>query len=144
MLVYTHQKNIAQVFILERYFFVSIYPAAIPGTYLAVFLVAVLQLCWWHRVKEYAVCWLIAKMPMLIGESWSRDSKKKVMKPWQIVTGWNFMPLTANCAWQTLPTQSNSSALSSRFLHQRQSLSRYGWHRWQALVWNKCRIRKRA
>ena len=45
MLVYTRQKNIAQVFILERYFFVSIYPAAIPGTYLAVFLVAVLQLC---------------------------------------------------------------------------------------------------
>ena len=78
-----------------------------------------------YIVKEYAVCWLIAKMPMLIGENWSRDSKKKVMKPWQIVTGWNFMPLTANCAWQTLPTQSNSSALSSRFLHQRQSLSRY-------------------
>ena len=45
MLVYIHQKNIAQVFILERYFFVSIYPAAIPGTYLAMFLVAVLQLC---------------------------------------------------------------------------------------------------
>ena len=45
MLVYTRQKNIAQVFILERYFFVSIYPAAIPGTYLAVFLVTVLQLC---------------------------------------------------------------------------------------------------
>lgn len=45
MLVYIHQKNIAQVFILERYFFVSIFPAAIPGTYLAVFLVAVLQLC---------------------------------------------------------------------------------------------------
>ena len=42
--IYT-SKNIAQVFILERYFFVSIYPAAIPGTYLAVFLVAVLQLC---------------------------------------------------------------------------------------------------
>lgn len=37
MLVYILQtKNIAQVFILERYFFVSIYPAAIPGTYLAV------------------------------------------------------------------------------------------------------------
>ena len=45
MLVYTRQKNIAQVFILERYFFVSIYPAAIPGTYLAMFLEAVLQLC---------------------------------------------------------------------------------------------------
>ena len=45
MLVYIHQKNIAQVFILERYFFVSIYPAAIPGTYLAVFLVAALLLC---------------------------------------------------------------------------------------------------
>ena len=45
MLVYTRQKNIAQVFILERYFFVSIYPAAIPGTYLAVFLVAALLLC---------------------------------------------------------------------------------------------------
>ena len=45
MLVDTRQKNIAQAFILERYFFVSIYPAAIPGTYLAVFLVAVLQLC---------------------------------------------------------------------------------------------------
>ena len=45
MLVYTRQKNIAQVFILERYFFVSICPAAIPGTYLAMFLVAVLQLC---------------------------------------------------------------------------------------------------
>ena len=45
MLVYTRQKNIAQVFILERYFFVSIYLAAIPGTYLAVFLVAALLLC---------------------------------------------------------------------------------------------------
>ena len=45
MLVYIHQKNIAQVFILERYFFVSIYLAAIPGTYLAVFLVAALLLC---------------------------------------------------------------------------------------------------
>ena len=45
MLVYIHQKNIAQVFILERYFFVSIYPAAIPGTYLMVFLVAALLLC---------------------------------------------------------------------------------------------------
>ena len=43
--IYTSKKNIAQVFILERYFFVSICPAAIPGTYLAVFLVAVLQLC---------------------------------------------------------------------------------------------------
>ena len=31
------QKNIAQVFILERYFFVSICPAAGPGTCLAVF-----------------------------------------------------------------------------------------------------------
>ena len=45
MLVYTRQKNIAQASILERYFFVSIYPAAIPGTYLAVFLVAALLLC---------------------------------------------------------------------------------------------------
>ena len=45
MLVYTRQKNIAQVFILERYFFVSIYPAAIPGTYLMVFLVVALLLC---------------------------------------------------------------------------------------------------
>ena len=45
MLVYTRQKNIAQVFILERYFFVSIYLAAIPGTDLAVFLVAALLLC---------------------------------------------------------------------------------------------------
>ena len=45
MLVYIHQKNIAQVFILERYFFVSICPAVIPGTCLAVFLVAVLPLC---------------------------------------------------------------------------------------------------
>ena len=26
MLVYTRQKNIAQAFILERYFFISIYP----------------------------------------------------------------------------------------------------------------------
>ena len=42
---YTIKKNIAQVFILERYFFVSIYPAAIPGTYLMVFLVAALLLC---------------------------------------------------------------------------------------------------
>ena len=45
MLVYIHQKNIAQVFILERYFFVSIYPAAIPCTYLAVFLATALPLC---------------------------------------------------------------------------------------------------
>ena len=45
MLVYTRQKNIAQAFILERYFFVSIYPAAIPDIYLAVFLVAALLLC---------------------------------------------------------------------------------------------------
>ena len=45
MLVYIHQKNIAKVFILERYFFVSICSAVIPCTYLAVFLVAVLPLC---------------------------------------------------------------------------------------------------
>ena len=45
MLVYIHQKKYRSSFILERYFFVSIYPAAIPGTYLAMFLVAVLQLC---------------------------------------------------------------------------------------------------
>ena len=45
MLVYTCQKNIAQAFILERYFFVSICPAAIPGTCLSVFLAAVLSLC---------------------------------------------------------------------------------------------------
>ena len=45
MLVDTRQKNIAQAFILERYFFVSICPAAIPGTCLAVFLAAVLLLC---------------------------------------------------------------------------------------------------
>ena len=37
LLVYTVKKNIAQVFILERYFFVSICPAAGPGTCLAVF-----------------------------------------------------------------------------------------------------------
>ena len=46
MLVYTCQKNIAQAFIIERYFFVSICPAAIPGTCLSVFLAAVLPLCW--------------------------------------------------------------------------------------------------
>ena len=45
MLVDTRQKNIAQAFILERYFFVSICPAAIPGTCLSVFLAAVLLLC---------------------------------------------------------------------------------------------------
>ena len=45
MLVDTRQKNIAQAFILERYFFVSICPAAISGTCLAVFLAAVLPLC---------------------------------------------------------------------------------------------------
>ena len=42
--IYTSKKYRSS-FILERYFFVSIYPAAIPGTYLAVFLVAVLLLC---------------------------------------------------------------------------------------------------
>ena len=45
MLVSIHQKNIAQAFILERYFFVSICPAAIPDTCLSVFLAAVLLLC---------------------------------------------------------------------------------------------------
>ena len=45
MLVYTCQKNIAQAFILERYFFVSICPAVIPGTCLSVFLAAMLLLC---------------------------------------------------------------------------------------------------
>ena len=45
MLVDTRQKNIAQAFILERYFFFSICPAAISGTCLAVFLAAVLLLC---------------------------------------------------------------------------------------------------
>ena len=49
MLVYTRQKNIAQVFILERYFFVSICPAANPGTYLMVFLVVALLLCLLHQ-----------------------------------------------------------------------------------------------
>ena len=42
---YTSKKNIAQAFILERYFFVSICPAAIPDTCLSVFLAAVLLLC---------------------------------------------------------------------------------------------------
>mgnify|MGYP004524864537 FL=1 len=45
MLVDTRQKNIAQAFILERYFFVSICPAASHGTCLSVFLAAVLLLC---------------------------------------------------------------------------------------------------
>ena len=45
MLVDTRQKNIAQAFILERYFFVSICSAAIPDTCLSVFLAAVLLLC---------------------------------------------------------------------------------------------------
>ena len=45
MLVETRQKNIAQAFILERYFFVSICPAASHGTCLSVFLAAVLLLC---------------------------------------------------------------------------------------------------
>ena len=45
MLVDTRQKNIAQAFILERYFFVSICPAAILDTCLSVFLAAVLLLC---------------------------------------------------------------------------------------------------
>ena len=43
-------KNIAQVFILERYFFVSICPAANPGTYLMVFLVVTLLLCLLHQI----------------------------------------------------------------------------------------------
>ena len=42
---YTRQKNIAQAFILERYFFVSICPAVTPDTCLSVFLAAVLLLC---------------------------------------------------------------------------------------------------
>ena len=50
MLVYTRQKNIVQVFILERYFFVSICPAANPGTYLMVFLVVALLLCLLHQI----------------------------------------------------------------------------------------------
>ena len=50
MLVYIHQKNIAQVYILERYFFVSICPAANPGTYLMVFLVVALLLCLLHQI----------------------------------------------------------------------------------------------
>ena len=45
MLVDSRQKNFAQAFILERYFFVSICPAAIPDTCLSVFLAAVLLLC---------------------------------------------------------------------------------------------------
>ena len=45
MLVYIHQKKYRSSFILERYFFVSIYPAANPGTYLMVFLVVALLLC---------------------------------------------------------------------------------------------------
>ena len=50
MLVYIHQKNIAQVFIFERYFFVSFCPAANPGTYLIVFLVVALLLCLLHQI----------------------------------------------------------------------------------------------
>ena len=52
MLVSIHQKNIAQAFILERYFFVSIYPAVIPGTYLMVFLVVALLLCLLHQIYK--------------------------------------------------------------------------------------------
>ena len=50
MLVSIHKKNIAQAFILERYFFVSIYPAVIPGTSLMVFLVVALLLCLLHQI----------------------------------------------------------------------------------------------
>ena len=42
--IYTSKKYRSSS-ILERYFFVSIYPAASHGTFLAVFLVAVLLLC---------------------------------------------------------------------------------------------------
>ena len=42
--IYTSKKYRSSS-ILERYFFVSIYPAASHGTFLAVFLVAVLPLC---------------------------------------------------------------------------------------------------
>ena len=45
MLVSMRQKNIAQVSILERYFFVSTYQAAGPDTCLAVFVVASLPPC---------------------------------------------------------------------------------------------------
>ena len=45
MLVSIRQKNIAQVSILERYFFVSTYQAAGPDTCLAVFVVASLPPC---------------------------------------------------------------------------------------------------
>ena len=45
MLVSMRQKNIAQVSILERCFFVSTYQAAGPDTCLAVFVVASLPLC---------------------------------------------------------------------------------------------------
>ena len=43
--IYTSKKISLKFLFLSDIFFVSIYPAAIPGTYLAVFLVAVLQLC---------------------------------------------------------------------------------------------------
>lgn len=45
MLVSMRQKNIAQVSILERYFFVSTYQAAGPDTCLAAFVVASLPPC---------------------------------------------------------------------------------------------------
>ena len=45
MLVSMRQKYIAQVSILERFFFVSTYQAAGPDTCLAVFVVASLPLC---------------------------------------------------------------------------------------------------
>ena len=50
MLVSMRQKNIAQVSILERYFFVSTYQAAGPDTCLAVFVVASLPLCLWYLI----------------------------------------------------------------------------------------------
>ena len=53
--IYTSKKYRSS-FYSWTIFFVSIYPAAIPGTYLAVFLVAVLQLCWWHRIYSQRVC----------------------------------------------------------------------------------------
>ena len=70
MLVYTHQKNIAQVFILVRYFFVSICPVAIPGTYLMVFLVVALLLCWWHRIYIQRSWYLAVSMSMPANRTW--------------------------------------------------------------------------
>ncbi len=100
---------------------------------------------WYFSIVD--VCGVLTEQPDTehARNYWKVLKHRLVKEGNQTVTNCNRLKLRASdgkLRMTDVADTSNSFALSSRFLHQRQNLSRSGWRKWQALVWNRCRIQK--